>query len=167
MFEPVTCTRCIYQFNCMVRTEFTDADVKNKSGLNNLMDCAGKHAVKSCRNRNKIQFFTWTLGATIWFWRGGGGLAKAGTDYLFSAWARSENWFPRIPRPEYLFSSATNFWKSKKKKGGSECSLRRETRQDFPCVFFYFCRLPVMRIVATLNEKITLNVKIFTLRVDF
>ena len=72
-------------FNCMVRTEFTDADVKNKSGLNNLTDCAGKHAVKSCRNRNKIQFFTWTLGGDHLILKGGGGLAKAGTYYLFSA----------------------------------------------------------------------------------
>ena len=137
-------------FNCMVRTEFTDADVKNKSGLNNLTDCAGKHAVKSCRNRNKIQFFTWTLGGDHLILKGGGGLAKAGTYYLFSAWARPENWFSRIPRPEYLFSSATIFEKAKKKKKGgggkgSEIWLRRETGQDFPCVF-YFCRLPVMRV---------------------
>ena len=71
----------------MARTEFTHADVKNKSGLNNLTDCAGKYAVKSRRNRNKIQFFTWTLGGggDYLILRGGGWQIWPGTDYLFSA----------------------------------------------------------------------------------
>ena len=50
---------------------------------------------------------------------GGGGLALlVGTDYLFSSQARPENLFPGKSRTEYLFSTATIFFKSKKKKGG-------------------------------------------------
>ena len=46
----------------------------------------------------------------------GGGLALlVGTDYLFSSRARLENLFPGKSRTEYLFSTATNFLKSKKK----------------------------------------------------
>ena len=57
---------------------------------------------------------------------GGGGLALlVGTDYLFSSRARSENSFPGKSGTEYLFSTATNFLKAKKKKkwggGGAEC----------------------------------------------
>ena len=54
-------------------------------------------------------------GTTIWFWGGGGLSLLVGTDYLFSSRARPENLFPGKPRTEYLFSTATNFWK----KGGS------------------------------------------------
>ena len=47
----------------------------------------------------------------------GAGLALlVGEDYLCSSRARPENLFPGKPRTEYLFSTATNFWKSKKKK---------------------------------------------------
>ena len=51
---------------------------------------------------------------------GGGGLANlVGTDYLFLSEARPENLFPCKPRTEYLFSTATHFWKINKKiKGG-------------------------------------------------
>ena len=59
---------------------------------------------------------------------GGGELALlVGTDYLFSSRARPGNLFLGKPRTEYLFSTATNFWKKqkkkkkkKKKKGGGE-----------------------------------------------
>ena len=51
---------------------------------------------------------------------GGGGVwglaLLVGTDYLFSSRARPENLFPGKSRTEYLFSTATNFLKSKKKK---------------------------------------------------
>ena len=48
---------------------------------------------------------------------GGGALAHlVGTDYLFSSRDQPENLFPGIQRTEYLFSTATNFWNSKKKK---------------------------------------------------
>ena len=50
---------------------------------------------------------------------GGGGLANlVGTDYIFSSQAPPENLFPGKSRTEYLFSTATNFLKSKKKKSG-------------------------------------------------
>ena len=151
----------------MVRIDFTDADVKNKSGLNNLTDCAGKHAVKSCRIRNKIQFFTWTLGGDHLILRGLG-LAKAGTYYLFSAWARPENWFSRTPRPEYLFSSATIFWKSKKKGGGGRVGMlvKRGGRTGFSMFFFYFLQTTsnahiysvyVNGAAACLNVHLTIN----------
>ena len=50
---------------------------------------------------------------------GGGGLALlVGTDYLFSSRARPEHLYPVKSRTEYLFSIATIFLKSKKKKRG-------------------------------------------------
>ena len=56
----------------------------------------------------------------------GGGVPAllVGTDYLFSSRAQPENLFPGKPRTEYLFSTATNFKKSKtkirkKRVGGS------------------------------------------------
>ena len=94
----------------------------------------------------------------------GGGLANfVGTYYLFSAGARSENLFSGIPRPDYLFSSATKFWKSKIKKkqppnkkkrhqktprerGGGVQNIGSEgsrTRTGFSMGFFFiFCTLP-------------------------
>ena len=140
MFEPVPCTRCIYQFNCMVRTEFTDADIKNKPGLNNLTDCAEKHAVKSYQNRNKIQFFTWTLGGDHLILRGGGGGgAGKGRDilFIFSVSSTGKLIFKNTKARIFIFIRNI-FLKKQKKKGGegSECWLRRETGQDFPCVFF-------------------------------
>ena len=52
---------------------------------------------------------------------GGGGLANlVGTDYLFSAWAWPENLF-----------------KKRGKGGGSECWLKRETRQVYPCDYSF------------------------------
>ena len=72
----------------------------------------------------------WANGTTISSWvGGGGGLALLfGTDYLFSSQARPENLFPGKLKTEYLFSTATNFRKSKKKKkrggGGGGVSER-------------------------------------------
>ena len=52
----------------------------------------------------------------------GGGRGGAGTfgrtDYLFLSRARPENLFPGKSRTEYLFSTATNFFKKEKKMGG-------------------------------------------------
>ena len=55
-------------------------------------------------------------GTTIWFWGGGGLALLVGTDYFISSRARPENLFRGKSRTEYLFSTATNFLKSKKKK---------------------------------------------------
>ena len=82
-----------------------------------------KHALKY---HEYAMLYMWSFlykGATICILkRGGGGWAgKFCRDRIFfSAWGRPENLFSGIPRPEYLFSPATKFWKSspppKKKK---------------------------------------------------
>ena len=65
-----------------------------------------------------------------------GGLANLEvTDYLFSAWARPENLFSGKPRPEFFFHSQQNL--ISKKKGGSECCLRRKAGQGFPCLILF------------------------------
>ena len=79
------------------------------------------------------------------------------TDYLFSSRAWSENLFPGKSRTEYLFSTATNFLKSKKKKkkwgggggggGGSARGLRRGGRTSLSMFCITFCRLLACNIV--------------------
>ena len=75
--------------------------------------CTSKHALKY---HEYAMLYMWSFlykGATIWFWGGGGGAGKFCWDRIFfSAWGRPENLFSGIPRPEYLFSPATKFWKS-------------------------------------------------------
>ena len=65
---------------------------------------------------------------------GRGGLANlAGTNYLFSAWTWPENLFSGIPRPEYLFSSATKFWKSKKKSKKQKKQKKKNKKTNQGC----------------------------------
>ena len=101
----------------MIRTEFTDADVKNKPGLNNLTDCAGQHAVKSCRNRNKIQFFTWTLGGDHLILRGGGAGKCRDISFIFSVSTTGKLIFKNTKARIFIFIR-NNFLKKQKKKGG-------------------------------------------------
>ena len=78
-----------------------------------------------------------------------------GTDYLFSSQARSENLFPGKSRTEYLFSTATNFLKSKKKKkkkkkngeGGLVQGLSRGGKTWLSMFCITFCRLLACNIV--------------------
>ena len=139
MIEPVISAHYSVRLGCMgyrplksVRTgsmyslylsvqlhgKFTDADVKNKSGLNNLTDYAGKHAVKSCRNRNKIQFFTWILGGRPFDSEGGGGAGK-GRDilFIFSVSSTGKLIFKNIKARIFIFIR-NNFLKKQKKSGG-------------------------------------------------
>ena len=84
-----------------------------------------------------------------------GGLALlVGTDYLFSSRARPENLFPGKSRTEYLFSTATNFLKSKKKKkkwgwggGGVVRGLSRGGKTWLSMFCITFCRLLACNIV--------------------
>ena len=77
------------------------------------------------------------------------------TDYLFSSRTRPENLFPGKSRTEYLFSTATNFLKSKKKKknggggggGGVMRGLRRGGRTWLSMFCIKFCRLLACNIV--------------------
>ena len=72
---------------------------------------------------------------------GGGGLALlVGADYLFLSRARPENLFPGKSRTEYLFSTATNFLKSKKKKikrGGGGSARVKKRGQDLAVHVLY------------------------------
>ena len=77
-----------------------------------------------------------------------GGLALlVGTGYLFSSRARLENLFPGKLRTEYLFSTATNLWKSKKKKRGGGGRLVRGFSRGGMTWFSMFC-ITFCRILA-------------------
>ena len=99
-------------------------------------------------------------GTTIWSWSGGGLANMVGTDYLFSPWVRLENVFPGKPKTEYLFSTATIFFKKAKKKG-LEWGLRGggggAGTWHFTCMFsITFCRLLAQNRVYLAAESFDL-----------
>ena len=98
--------------------------------------------MKSCRNRNKIQFFTWTLGGDHLILRGGGGggggWQRPGHIIYFQRELDRKIDFQEYQGQNIYFHPQQFFEKAEKKGEGSECWLRRETGQDFPCVFFIF-----------------------------
>ena len=152
----------------MVRIDFTDADVKNKSGLNNLTDCAGKHAVKSCRIRNKIQFFTWTLGGDHLILRGWGWQRPGHIIYFQRELGRKID-FQEHQGQNIYFHPQQFFEKSKKKGGGGGrvgMLVKRGGRTGFSMFFFYFLQTTsnahiysvyVNGAAACLNVHLTIN----------